>query len=305
MGNQNCLVIVNPHSRQGREALNEVVAALEGLGKRAIQEPIDKPSALGEAIRRRSREIDRVIIGGGDGTLNQALPALLQCGLPLGIIPLGTANDLAQTLAIPADIHEATKIIVDGRLERIDLGCVNGKHFFNVASIGLGPQVTRHLSQSMKARLGVFGYLRALLSAYRECKPFRALVLVDGRARRVRTIHIGVGNGRYYGGGTTVFDGAAIDDGRLDVFSVSSRPFWQLLLLAPWLRKGRHRALEAVDLFHGETVTIKTRRRMAVSADGELLTRTPAQFQVVPKALSIYIPRNLPLAVEGLRYVAR
>lgn len=301
---QTCLVMINPGSRQGNEAAEEVVNALQHLGERVIAQQPAEPEALGETIRARGAEVDRIVIGGGDGTLNRVIPALLACGLPVGIIPLGTANDLARTLGIPADIHKAADIIAHGRLAHIDVGCVNGKYFFNVASIGLGPTVTKHLSGPMKDRLGALGYLRALLSAYRECKPFRARLVVDGRSQRIRTIHIGVGNGRYYGGGATVFQEAAIDDGRLDVFSLSSRPSWQLLLLAPWISKGRHRALEAVDLFHGQTVIIETKRSMAVSADGELLAKTPARFSILPKALSIFVSKTPPLAAEGLQHVA-
>lgn len=304
MAYRSCLVIVNPRSRCGGDVFDEVVNTLSRRGGRVIGERPGEPEALGEAIRRHCLEVERIVIGGGDGTLNRAIPALRECGRPLGIIPLGTANDLARTLSIPADIDGAARIIVEGRTAPIDIGCVNGKHFFNVASIGLGPKVTSRLSESMKARLGIFSYLRALLSAYRECKPFRARLVIDGQLQRVRTIHIGVGNGRYYGGGATVFEEAAIDDGRLDVFSLSSRPFWQLLLLAPWLKKGRHRALEAVDLLHGQRVNITTHHSMDVSADGELLTNTPAQFHVVPKALSVFIPNMPHPAAEGLQPMA-
>jgi diacylglycerol kinase (ATP) len=298
------LVVVNPRSRHGSEVFDTVVRAFTGFGERVIGGRTDEPGALGETIRRRCLEVDRVVIGGGDGTLNRAIPALLECGRPFGIIPLGTANDLARTLGLPQDVREAAEIIVQGGLGQIDVGCVNGKHFLNVASIGLGPKVTKHLSESMKARLGVLGYLRALLSAYRECEPFRACLVVDGQFQRVRSIHIGVGNGRHYGGGATVFEGAAIDDGRLDVFSLSSRPFWQLVLLAPWLNKGRHHVLEAVELLHGETVTVETKPRMVVSADGELLTNTPAQFQVVPKALTVFVPRRPQAGADRLQHVA-
>ncbi|MHC5722287.1 MAG: diacylglycerol kinase family protein, partial [Nostoc sp.] len=88
-----------------------------------------------------------VIIGGGDGTLNAAVDALVDTQLPLGILPLGTANDLARTLEIPNSLSEACKIIAYRNLHRIDLGWVNGKHFFNVASLGLSVKITERLTK--------------------------------------------------------------------------------------------------------------------------------------------------------------
>ena len=94
---------------------------------------------LGRAVRERAGTVDIVIVGGGDGTLNCTAPSLIETGLPLGILALGTANDLARTLSIGADPVAAAEIIVAGHERRIDLGEVNGHPFFNVASMGSRP----------------------------------------------------------------------------------------------------------------------------------------------------------------------
>src|SRR5690242_9705199 len=94
------LLIVNAKSRRGRNAQAAVTAALEDAGLRVLYETCSTPESLPPLISRMADQVDRVVIGGGDGTLNAAAPALRSSGLPLGIVPLGTANDLARTLGI-------------------------------------------------------------------------------------------------------------------------------------------------------------------------------------------------------------
>ena len=111
------------------------------------------PTTSSEAIRRECGAVDLVILAGGDGTMNSAVDALVECKLPLGILPTGTANDLARTLEIPTDLAAAAAVIGAGRRHAIDLGCVNGKYFFNAASIGLSAEVTAPSHQGAQAPL--------------------------------------------------------------------------------------------------------------------------------------------------------
>ena len=107
-----------------------------------------------------------------------------------------------------------------GHTKRIDLGVVNGKHFFNAASIGLSVEVAQKLTRGAKGRWGWFAYLAAAAGVLRHARPFRAEIRGGGEVHQVRTVQITVGNGRHYGGGLTVADDAAIDDGRLDLYSL-------------------------------------------------------------------------------------
>src|SRR5262249_19757141 len=94
-------------------------------------------AALSPLIIQHRDQVDLIIIGGGDGTLNAAAEGLVEAQKPLGILPLGTANDLCRTLNIPHDLPSAGAVIRAGHQRRIDLGWVNGKHFFNAASLSL------------------------------------------------------------------------------------------------------------------------------------------------------------------------
>lgn len=292
---QRVLVALNTHSRDGAEQGECVMQALATAGVSVIGDAPLSVDALPEFMRGHRDELrlqdDRVLLGGGDGTINRMLPHLVEAGIPLCILPMGTANDLARTLGIPGDPLQALEVALSGTLVRIDLGRVNDYLFANVASIGLGPKVTERLSGEIKRRLGALGYPRALLSAYRDTRPFRCHIILDGVAEyHLRSIHLAVGNGRFYGGGAVVFEDAAVDDNCLDLYSLMPMPLWRLIQIGPWVKDGQHRELEEVHSLHGRKIQVWTSRRMPISADGEILTHTPATFEVVPRALSVMVP---------------
>jgi YegS/Rv2252/BmrU family lipid kinase len=286
------LLIVNRHSRTGSADLSAACEVLARHGLQIVERQCERSDDVPDAIRRECAAVDLVVLAGGDGTMNSAADALVECRLPLGILPTGTGNDLARTLDIPTDLEAAAEVIGAGRRHAVDLGCVNGKYFFNAASIGLAAEVTRHHTAERKRRYWLFAYLFSLRDAYRTTRPFRAWLTCDGRSTRLRAIQITVGNGRHYGGGMTVREDAAIDDGWLDVYCLRPGSFWGLLALFPALRLGRLRHRESVHVMRGRTIEVRTRRALPINTDGELTTRTPAEFRVVPGALEVFVPAS-------------
>ncbi len=284
------LLLVNHHARQGQKRLAEAIQCLEKSGFDLIEKSIEHPNHLTEIILDYQDKVDLVIVGGGDGTLNAAVDALVDTQLPLGILPLGTANDLARTLGIPNSLTEACKIIATGEQRRIDLGWVNGKHFFNVASMGLSVKITQRLTKEVKRRWGVFAYLATALQVIWKSRPFSAEIRVNGESIRVRTVQIAVGNGRYYGGGMAVAHDAAIDDQRLDLYSLEISHWWQIIPLLPAMRQGRHIKWREVRVLQGQEMEVHTRKPRPINTDGEITTYTPAHFYVIPKALTVFVP---------------
>jgi diacylglycerol kinase (ATP) len=245
--------------------------------------------ALSERIRAAAADCDRVIIGGGDGTLHAALPALLESGLPLGVLPMGTANDFARSLGLPRELEEAAGIIAADHCRAVDVSRVNGVPFLNAASVGLGVAVTRALSGSLKERWRGLSYARALAAAAAEARAFRVHIDCDGKAETVVSLQITVGNGRYYGGGMTIAASARVDDGKLYLYSIEPQSLWQLMRLLPAMRSGRHGRYEEVFTRAGECLRVETAQSMPVTADGELCASTPALFEVLPEALSVFV----------------
>jgi YegS/Rv2252/BmrU family lipid kinase len=294
------LLIVNRNSRQGETDSAEIAELLRTNGIDIIEEVATNDCGEIEAAIHRHREnVESIVLGGGDGTFNGAAGVLAEVNLPLGILPMGTANDLARTLGIPTDLAEACQVIAEGHRHSIDLGVVNDGYFFNVAHIGLGVQVARHLSSDIKSRWGVFGYFHALFTAFKKNRPFWARIEFDGHQTNLRSIQIAVGNGRHYGGGMVVAATATISDHRLHLYSIKPLNLWGMVRLAPMLREGPQKnRQEEIDLFDAQAFTIHTRKPMAVYADGEQMTFTPVRFSVLKGAISVYVPKNIPVTAE-------
>jgi YegS/Rv2252/BmrU family lipid kinase len=293
------IVIVNRKSRYTESELSEGLELLKDRGIDIVGRIMTSgPGEVTRALERYKGLIDRVILGGGDGTMNHAAPSLIRAGCTLGILPTGTANDLARTLGIPLSVEAAFRIIADGNVRRIDLGRVNGRFFFNVAHIGLGAEVTRLVSRESKDRWGPLAYMRNLLSAVTRRGAFRVYIHWDGERRSFRAIEVAVGNGRHYAGGMTIYENAGIEDGLLHVYVVKPRSVWRMAIGFPAFRKGKSEK-EWIRYMAGERMVVRTRRPLPVAVDGELVTKTPARFEVLPGALPVFVPADRSGAERG------
>jgi diacylglycerol kinase (ATP) len=284
------LMIVNPRARRGSAPIDAAKAVFEKAGlELEIVSPSDGENAS-ELISRLADHVDFAIVGGGDGTLNAAAAGLVYTGLPLGVLPLGTANDFARTLGIPQDPVKAAELIVAGKQGLIDVGEVNGHLFFNVASIGFSAELAGELTEHAKKRWGTLGYAIVAARILLRSRLFTAFVDHDGTTEKIRTMQVSVGNGRHYGGGMTVEENATADDGWLDLYSLEVDHWWRLLRLLPSLRKGTHGQWDDVRAFKTAEVTIRTSRPRPVNTDGELTTYTPAHFRIRPKSVRVFVP---------------
>jgi YegS/Rv2252/BmrU family lipid kinase len=288
---ERALILANPHSRSAGAGVDAAAAELHKAGIDVLRPAWREGEPLSAAIERCGDKADFVVIAGGDGSLNAAAPALIDSGLPLGILPGGTANDLARTLGLPLDMVEAAKVIAAGRIRAIDVGEVNGKPFFNVASLGMSASLADRLTRETKRRWGRLAYALTATEVLIEARRFGAVIRPDeGEEVAVRSLQIAVGNGRHYGGGMIVEETARIDDGRLDLYSLEFRDIWKLPFMAFAFRKGRHGLADDVRTMSGPGFEIRTREPMPVNADGEIVTKTPAVFRVRPGAIRVFVP---------------
>ena len=287
------LLVVNRESRRGADAAVPAAAALRAAGIAVVPIEAHDPRALHAALIAAAPRADAIVVVGGDGTVNSVAGAVRESGLPIGIVPAGTGNDLARTLALPDDPVEAARIIVAGHRRAIDLGEVNGRPFFNVASLGLSSHLADRLERGVKRRWGRVGYLVALMRALADARPFHAEIVTEtGEVIQVETWQIAVGNGRHYGGGMVVAESAAIDDDRLDLYSLEFPEVWRLLSIAGTFPVGRHGESPRVRTLQGRSFTIRTRRPRPINTDGEILTLTPAEFRVLPRAVHVFVPEG-------------
>jgi len=287
---QRAVLLLNPGARRGGEGIDAVLDRLRAGGIALDERTTTSPEDVGRHLAEAAATADCVIVGGGDGSLRMAASGVEAAGLTLGILPLGTANDLARTLGIPDDPEAAADVILAGHRRTIDLGTVNGEPFFNVASIGLATDLARELSGGLKKRWGRLGYAIAAFRALARARRFSAWIIENDATTRTRTMQIAVGNGRFYGGGNVVAEHATIDDGHLDLYSLEMRTVWRLALMLSSFRSGEHGAWSEVTTLRGTEFEVRTARPRPVNADGEIVTETPARFVVHPKAITVFAP---------------
>src|SRR5919107_3060411 len=286
------LLIVNNKSRSGETQCKTAIERLRAHDIEPVHVECKRREDMSPLIVRHKGQVDCVVVGGGDGTINAAALGVIEANLPLGILPLGTANDLARTLGIPFDLDGAAQVIADGFTRKIDLGIVNGEPFFNVASIGLSAELAQKLTRDIKRRWGRLGYALVALKVLAQAKPFRATIYSEKESVRVKTLQIAVGNGRFYGGGNAVEKDAAIDDPPLDLYSLELDRAWKLALMARSFRYGEHGAWSEVRAIRAQEFDIRTRRPRPINADGEIVTQTPAHFSIRPAAVTVFAPKG-------------
>jgi YegS/Rv2252/BmrU family lipid kinase len=274
----------------GEKVRLKAIHYLEKLGFELIQESASQPENLPQIIRQYGEQIDLVIIGSGDGTISAAIEGLLATQIPLGILPLGTANNLAKTLEIPPSLSEACNIIANGKTRRIDLGCLNGKYFLNVAGLGLSTAINQQVTKEFKQRWGVLAYIVTALKVGCQVRPFEVEIRWDNQSIQTKTRQVTVCNGRYYGSGLIIAKDAAIDDQRLDLYSLESQNWWELLSLLPALMRGNYVNGRGIRILQGTKFELYTPKPCQMDIDGEAISQTPAHFNLIPQALSVFVP---------------
>ncbi|MGB3681318.1 MAG: YegS/Rv2252/BmrU family lipid kinase [Rubrobacteraceae bacterium] len=285
---------------RSRAAWSAAAVALDYLGLLGVPVNtvlvLEDPARLPETVREAIADgHDLIVLGGGDGSVSSVAGILAESDAVLGLLPLGTANDFARTLGIPFELEKACLTVADGAVARVDLGLAGGNYFVNAASIGLGSAVAEALSPRFGHTTGTLAYPVAAVRAYMDREPFEAGIgFPDDDHEAValeRLVHVAVGNGRCYDGGTIAAPGVSIDDQTLDVYAIESSDLMNLTRIAWGLRNGSFVEDECVHHWRTRRVWIVTEPRLPVNLDGELVSRTPRHFSVVPDAMNVLVPR--------------
>ena len=291
-------LVINAGARRAAAALDLVLDKLEraGLPVSAVHHIRSGAELAGTLDRVAADGHDLVVVGGGDGTVSFAAGRLAGTRIVLGVLPLGTANDLARTLEIPSNLDAACAALADGKVVDIDLGRANGQPFLNVASVGLSVGVTESLSPRLKRRLGPLAYGVAAVRAYAKHKPFRArLEFPEGDHEVLELedmLQVAVGNGRHYGGGNAVSPTAGIDDHTLDIYAIPGAPLREHVRIARLLKDGSFVERDGVYHLTTQRVRLVTEPPMPVNLDGEITTVTPVEFTIDRNAVHVVVPRH-------------
>ena len=259
-------------SKAGSTDDEAVTAAVEVLDAELTL--CEQPDDLEAAFDRLDGRT--LVVAGGDGSLHLAVGKLLARGelatTRLGLVPLGTGNDLARALDIPLDAADAARLVRDGQPSPLDLITDDaGGVVVNAVHVGIGADAAESAGR-LKPRLGPMAYPIGAVRAGLRSAGWRLRVEVDGRViadTHRKTLMVGIGNGRGIGGGTPLLPRAVPDDGLLDVMvSQASGPIARVRFGAA-LSSGQHLSDRAVRYARGTFVTVMG-EEVGVNADGEV-----------------------------------
>lgn len=281
------LFIHNPTAgRQGRRLVHEVAAGLTHLGAE-ISMHTGAPDTLPGLLSVSTEYLDAVVAAGGDGTIRALAAHLQPYGLPLGIIPMGTGNVLANELGLPRTAVGLADLLLNGPVVTVGGARANGEPFFLMAGAGFDGEVIRHLDTPLKRRIGKAAYISPVLRALRS-RHAPLQVTVDGQHHEAQWVVIA--NARNYGGAFVISPDAGID--RPGLIAVLARNASQAGLLAQLMSLGAgrlHRA-RGVTMLPCREVCITSDGEVASQIDGDAFGSTPLKIESGDTSVRIIVP---------------
>lgn len=279
------------------EVAARVSAAFSETGLIADISAVDSRSMADEVRNAVAAGADRVIVGGGDGTLSSAAEVLVGGPVPLGILPLGTKNHFARDLGVPADLNEAARVIAAGHVRQVDVGEVNGRVFINNCSLGVYADMVRdrETQEIRDDRRRFSAMLRASWGSLRRFRVRMVTLQVDGRVLRVTTPLVFVGNNRYETRLLALGRRTALDDGLLWLYVARNTSRLGIVRLGARMLLGRLEQAQDFETLATAELEVRTRRRhLRVAVDGEVRPMlSPLRWRARPGALAVLAPPAL------------
>ena len=301
-------LIVNPASARGKMVARfpQIEATL-----RAENFPFDAvftarhEHAIELARRAVEAGYDLIVAVGGDGTLNEVANGMLAVGgkpinpnAALGVITSGTGGDFARSAGIPRDTLAAAQHLARATQTRsLDVGEMiysrNGqetrRYFVNVAGMGFDAEVIERTETGGKRGGGTIPYYSALIATVFNYQNKTVSLRVDDQTLEGAVNSVVVCNGKFFGGGMMVGPHAALSDGKFDVIVIGDFGTLEVILNTPRLYNGTILTHPKVGEYRGTVVTVDSKQRMLIEADGELIGEGPASFRIIPAGLKLQV----------------
>lgn len=282
-------LIYNPASGScgGRRAM-KIAAALEKHGAKVVPMGTDAPGAAirlaREAVAAGAR---RIVVAGGDGTINEVVNGVAGKDVELAIIPMGTANVLAKALSIPRDIANACRLAVKGESIALDLGRAGDRYFTLMAGVGFDALTIRNLDPWLKKAIKHAAFpISGVKTLMKEDLP---LISVRSEGRETKGYFVIAANSRYYGGRFGPTPLAHMQDGLLDFCILKEKSFTEMLKF--WISAVRKEQLKEplAEYFRAASAEIvcPTGEEVLVQTDGEIVGGLPVKIGLIPGALKV------------------
>ena len=297
-------LIVNPTAGAGKTAKKwpQIMVLLKSIGLHFEHDLTEAPGHAIELAKTAAKKgYELVVSVGGDGTINEIVNGLYDAGsigdVMLGIICTGTGGDYIRTIGIPRHHKEACQLLINPRKLVVDLGVVeymsNGgmvkRLFVNFAGVGFDAEVVKATTQRFKVLGTVPSYLMGLLTTFLFYDNVEVSLKLDGKVDDRKVCAIMMSNGKYGGGRMLVAPQANPIDGLLDVLIINDLGKLDLLRSLPRIYRGTHLTHPKVTVERVREMDIRSKKKMSIQADGELLGETPARFYILPTTLNVVI----------------
>jgi len=289
--------LVNPAAGRGAGArrLPRLAALAAELGAGPPRVSAGTDDLAREARSAAGEGIERLLVAGGDGTVHHVAQGLAGSACTLGLIPLGSGNDLAGTLGLPRRLDEAVRRAATGPVRRIDLLRAGGRVAVGYVGLGFDAEVARRAAAPPGTRPGLVRgpliYPWAVLSTLAGFEPPRLRVTWEGGAFDGAAMFAVCANLPRFGGGMRIAPAARIDDGLLDLVVVRAVPRRTLLAVFPKVYRGRHVGHPAVTIARTPWAEVAADRPLDLYGGGEPMHRlapgAPVRVEVVPGGLAV------------------
>lgn len=288
MNKKKLRLIYNPYSGRRKlvSQLDTVIRIFQEGGYEVCVHRAKSPEDI-EHVSGQCKDVDCLVIAGGDGSIHQAVNGLMKIPLDqrptLGILPVGTANDLAYALRLRKSIPEACEVIVHGSAFEMDLGMVNDRYFVNVFSAGLMTDVSPKVDVHVKNRLGQLAYYLKGIETLPSFRPFRVEFEFQGRQFSEEALLLLAVNGLSVGGLKQLVPRASLSDGKLDFLLIRQSGWPDTMRMLLHLVGGGKVGSDRIEQFQATELKVITERPVSSDLDGEWGPDSPWEIKIGPK----------------------
>jgi diacylglycerol kinase (ATP) len=286
------LLFYNPYAGSGlfRNNLDLIIERLQAKKYQVIPVRAAKGRSIDQALSEMNQaEFSRILIAGGDGTINICVNAMIanKIDLPIGILPVGTANDFAYYFALPTEVNAALDLALGKHFTFADVGVCNGRHFINVTALGNVVDVSQKTDPNLKNALGIFSYYLMSVSQMVNLKPLPVKLITPDETYEEEMFFMVVMNGKSAGGLKTLSPDSDINDGKMDVILFRETPIMNVLPLIIEFAQGKHLSNKHALSFQTSQLRIESPVEISTDVDGEKGATLPLDFSILHKRLRI------------------
>ncbi|HKK46187.1 MAG TPA: diacylglycerol kinase family protein [Balneolaceae bacterium] len=273
--------IYNPTARGNKtdakfQQLSRLVEPLSGSGIFYSE----SREHVSELVNQIYEDFDVIVACGGDGTVREVASELIKTEKTLGIIPLGTGNDLSKTLRIPKTLTSAMNLLLQGNISKMDVGLCNDFIFLNTLGFGFDGLTNNYVTKMLRTP-SMFRYALAALRSSINHEPFKVQIKKKGgHPREQEIIMITLANGRVEGGSFWIAPQASATDGKLDLITIRPISRWLIPLLLPLFLIKKGEWIPHVTLEKVQNVKLIFEKEIPFHADGEVIKSSTNYFHI-------------------------